>query len=238
MRGCLFTLALGFVVVALVVVIGLPALAGGLVTAGVKAAGLESNDITVNVTSDPPWDLVGLRADRVRVRATTATFRGLQIGALDVALQDVALLDRTAGAVTGQLTGVTVPDVGGSPLGLAAIALSGSGSAVTATTTVGGVDAAKLIASEISSATGITLPSTAVHLTAPNRVIVRTSSLTGTVTLSADAAGNLVASVPSVGAVTVLRSGQDLPIRLTSVKVNGSGGLVLAGTLTVGLLGG
>ena len=238
MRGCLFTIALAFVVVALIVVVGLPAVAAGVLTAGVRAAGLQANDITVNVTSDPPWDLVGLRADRVRVRATTATFHTLQIGALDVTLLDVVLLDRTAAGVNGQLTGVTVPNIGGHPLGLAAITLGGGGSAVTATTTVAAVDAQTLVASEISSATGLTLPVTAVHLAAPNKVIVKAAGLTGTATLSVDAAGNLVASLPSIGPVTVLRAGEDLPIRLTSVKVDASGGLVLAGVLAVILLGG
>ncbi len=237
MRGCLFTLALAFVVVALIVVIGLPAVAAGLLTAGVRAAGLQSNDITVNVTSDPPWDLALLHADRVRVRATKATFRGLQIGALDVTLQDVVLLDRTAAAVNGQLTGVTVPNVGGHPLGLAAIVLSGGGHAVTAATTIAAVDAQTLVASEIAAATGISLPVTAVHLAAPDKVIVKAAGLTGTVTLSVDAAGNLVATVPSVGPVTMLRAGEDLPVRLTSVRVDSTGGLVLAGTLAVSLLG-
>jgi hypothetical protein len=237
-RGCLFTLALAFVVLALLVVFGLPAIAAGVLTAGVRAAGLDSNDITVNVTSDPPWDLVGLRADRVRVRATTATFRGLHVGALDVTLQDVALVDRTAGGVNGQLTGVTVPNVGGRPLGLAAITLRGGGSEVTATTTIAAVDAQTLVASEIASATGLNLPVTAVHLAAPNKVVVNAAGLTATATLSVDASGNLVATVPGIGAVTVLRAGQDLPIRLTSVKVDSAGGLVLAGTLSVSLLGG
>lgn len=238
MRGCLFTLVLGFVVVALVVVIGLPAIAAGVITAGVRAAGLASNDITVNVSSDPPWDLLGLHADRVRVRATTATFRGLQIGALDVTLQDVAILGRTAGGVNGQLSAVTVPNIGGYPLGLASIVLSGGGSAVTASTTVAAIDAQTLVASEISSATGITLPVTAVRLVAPNKVVVKASGLTATATLSVDPAGNLLATLPGVGPVTVLRAGEDLPMRLTAVKVDASGGLVLAGTLSVNLLGG
>jgi hypothetical protein len=239
MRGCLFTLALGFVVVALIVLIGLPAIAAGVLTAGVRAAGIQSNDITINVTSDPPWDLTGLRADRVRVRATAATFRGLQVGALDVTLQDVALLDRTAAGVNGQLTGVTVPNIGGHPLVLAAIILSGGGgSAVTATTTIAAIDAQTLVASEIASATGLNLPATAVHLAAPNKVAVKAAGLTGTATLSVDATGNLVATVPGVAPVIVLRAGEDLPIRLTAVQVNSSGGLALAGTLAVSLLGG
>ena len=237
MRGCLFTIALAAVVVALIVFIGLPAVAAGLLTAGVKAAGLQANDTTVNVAADPPWDLLGLHADRVRVRATTATFRGLQIGALDVTLLDVSIVDRTANSVAGRMTGVTVPNVAGQPLGLEAINLSGGGDQVTATTTVAAADAQALVAAEVGSVTGVTIPATAVHLAAPNKVIVK-AVVTITAVLSVDANGNLVATATGIPPVTVLRAGEDIPMKFSSVKVDASGSLVLSGVLAVGLLGG
>ena len=80
MRGCLFTLLLGAIVIGLFVVVVLPAIAAGALTAGVEAAGLQSDDTIVTVSSDPPTDLLGLHADQVRIRATDATFRGLEIG--------------------------------------------------------------------------------------------------------------------------------------------------------------
>ena len=58
-----------------------------MVTAAVTAAGLQADDTTVTVSSDPPTDLIGLHADRVRVRATDATFRDLAIGELDLVLR-------------------------------------------------------------------------------------------------------------------------------------------------------
>ena len=82
--------------IAVFVVIGLPAIAAGAITAGVTAAGLQSDDTVVTVSSDPPTDLLGLHADRVRVRATDATFRGLEIASLDLTLHDLHLVDRTA----------------------------------------------------------------------------------------------------------------------------------------------
>jgi hypothetical protein len=236
-RGCLFTIILAAVVVALIVVIGLPALAAGLLTAGVKAAGLQANDITVNVTADPPWDLLGLHADRVRVRATSATFRGLQIGALDVTLTNVSIVDRTANGVAGRLTGVTVPNVAGQPLGLEAINLAGSGDQVTATTTIAAADAQALVAAEIASVTGVTVPLTAVHLAAPDKVVVK-MAITLTAVLSVDASGNLVATAAGIPPVTLLRAGEDVPMKFTSVKVDAGGNLVLAGDLAVSLLGG
>jgi hypothetical protein len=238
MRGCLFTLLLGVVVVAFLVVVGLPAVAAGALTAGVRAAGLQAADTTVTVASDPPTDLVGLHADRVRVRATHATFRGLEIGALDVSLRDVSLIDRTAAGVSGTLTGATVPNIGGRPLALQTITLSGGGSAVTASTTVAGADASRLIADAVESSLG-TRP-TSVTLSAPDVVTVKLV-ITVTARLSVDAAGDLVATVasgPAAGQVVVLlRGGEDLPIRLTAARVTSMGDLHLDGTLAVGLLG-
>lgn len=238
MRGCLFTLVLAAVVVALIVVVGLPAVAAGVLTAGVRAAGLQSNDLTVNVSSDPPWDLLLLHADRVRIRATSATYQNLQIGALDVTMTHVALIDRTVDTVGGQLTGVTVPNVAGRPLGLPAITLSGGGADVMASTTIAAVDAQTLVAAEIANVIGVNLPASAVHLSSPNRVTVKSGTMTLSATLAIDANGNLVATAPSLPAVTVLRAGEDIPLRLTSVKVDAAGGLTLAGDLAVSLLGG
>ncbi len=238
MRGCLFTLALAAVVVALIVVVGLPAVAAGLLTAGVRAGGLEAADTVVTVTADPPWDLLELRADRVRVRATHATFRGLQIGALDVTLLDVSVLGRTAGGVEGRLTGVTVPDVAGQPLGLGAIDLAGGGDRVTASTTIAAADARSLVAAEIATVTGVDVPATAVRLVPPDKVVV-SEGLSVTATLSVDAAGNIVATAPGLPPVTLLRAGEDVPISFTSVRVvDSAGDLALAGILEVALLGG
>ncbi len=237
MRGCLFTIGLAAVVVALVVFIGLPAVAAGVLTAGVKAAGLQADDITVSVSADPPWNLLSLHADRVRVRATSATFRGLHIGALDVTLLDASILDRSAASVAGRLTGVTVPNVAGQPLGLGAVNLAGGGGQVTATTTVAVADAQALVAAEVASVTGAAVPASAVHLSAPDKVVVKSARLL-TATLSVDGSGDLVATADGIAPVTLLRAGEDVPMKVTSVRVDAAGNVVLAGDLVVSLLGG
>jgi hypothetical protein len=236
-RGCLFTVVLAAAVVALIVLIGLPAVAAGLLTAGVRAAGLQANDLTVNLTADPPWDLLGLHAGRVRVRATSATFRGLQIGALDVTLLDVSILGRSANGVAGRLAGVTVPNVAGQPLGLEAINLAGGGDQVTASTTVAAADARALVAAEVASVTGVSVPASSVRLIAPDTVVVK-AGVTVTAILSVDGGGNLVATAAGSTTVTLLRAGEDVPMRFTSVKVDAQGNLDLTGDLAVSLLGG
>lgn len=236
MRGCLFTLLLAAIVGAFVVVVGLPVVAAAVLTGAVQAVGLQASDTTVVVSSEPPTDLLLMQADRVRVRATGATFRGLKIGALDVTLTGVSLLGRTADEVSGMLRAVTVPDVAGQPLGLEAIRLSGGGETVIASTTIAAADARAIVAAEVASLVGISVPPSAIRLEAPDKVTVKAAT-TVTVTLSVDKDGDLVATVPKAAPVVLIRAGQDIPMRLTSVKVTASGGLELVGTLSIGILG-
>jgi len=238
MRGCLFVLAMAAAVAALVVVVGLPAFAAGALTAGAGAAGLNAADTTVTVSADPPTDLVGLHADRVRIRATHATFRGLEIDALDVTLTDVSLLDRTAATVSGRLEGVTLPNIGGRSMRLGTITLSGGGSAVIATTTVPATEVEALIADAAESALGIR--PTKVALAAPDRVTAQVGvAVAGR--LAATPAGDLVITgldaPAAAGDIVLLRGGEDVPIRITSVTVNADGSVRLVGELLAGLLG-
>ena len=238
MRGCLFTLILGAVVAALFVLFALPALAAGALTGAITAAGLQSDDTVVTVSSDPPTDLLGLRADRVRVRATDATFRGLEIERLDLTLHDVAFVDRTASAIDGRMDGVVVPDVGGRRLALASIGLAGSGDTVLATTTIPAADVEALIADGVEDALG-SRP-TSVALAPPDRLTVRLLvAVRGRFVVSES--GDLLVRVtngPAEGQeITLLRAGVDIPLRLTDAVVNEAGDLELTGELTMSLLG-
>lgn len=239
MRGCLFTLLLGGIVMAIVIVFGLPALAAGLVTGGLGAAGLVADDTTVTVSSDPPTDLLGLHADRVRVRASNATFRGTHIGQLELDLSDVAVLDRTAAAVAGRLTDVSVETADG-PVSLARITIAGPGDAVIATAVMPGAQATSLIADAIESRTG-TRPAS-VRLSAPDRLTVRMAGVSLSGRLVVTAAGDLVVRTDAVGPiaaleVTLLADGAGLPVKLSRVRVTPAGDLRLDGLLSIGILG-
>lgn len=239
MRGCLFTLVLAAAVIAFVILVGLPAVAAGVLTTGVRAAGLDAADTTVTVASNPPTDLLGLHADSVRVRATHATFRGVAIGSLDVTLSNVAIVDRTIGGVSGTLRDVTVPDIGGRPASLQAITLSGTGGALTASTTIPAAQAQAMVADGIASAVG-TRPSS-VAFSAPDRVTVRLDGLAVTGRLGVNPAGDVVATIangPLQGQqVVVLAAGSGLPINVTAATVTPAGELRVDGNLAVGLLG-
>jgi hypothetical protein len=238
-RGCLFTILLALAVIAFGVVVGLPALAAGVLTTGVRAAGLDATDLTVTVTSDPPTDLLGLHADRVRVRATHATFRGLAIGSLDVTLSNVAIVDRTFGGVAGTLKAVTVPDVGGEPADLSAVTLAGADGAITASTVIPAARAQGLLADGIAKA--IAIRPTSVAFAAPDRVTAGLGFVTVTGRLGVDPAGDVIATIsngPLQGQqVILLAVGGSLPIHVTSATVTAAGDVRIDGTLTVGLLG-
>ena len=60
-----------------------------------RAAGLQADDTTVTVSSDPPTDLLGLHADRVRVRRDRRDVPRPRRSARSTSmLRDVAILDR------------------------------------------------------------------------------------------------------------------------------------------------
>lgn len=238
MRGCLFTLLLGSIVTGFLVVVGLPALAGGLLTAGVSAAGLVADDTAVTVSSSPPTDLLGLHADTVRVTATDATFRGMEIGALDLALGDVAILGRSAATVDGELRRVTIPTSDGRELGVERIVLLGGSDAITTTTTISGQEVEALAGPAIEAELGVR-PSS-IRLEAPDRLVIK-AGVTISGRLAVTRGGNLV--LRADGALTdgtplvLLRGGSDLPVVLTSVLVTEGGDLQLTGDLAIDPLG-
>ncbi len=238
MRGCLFTLLLGAIVIAFLVVVGLPALAGGILTAGVSAAGLVADDTAVTVSSSPPTDLLGLHADTVRVTATDATFRGMQIGALDLALGDVGILDRTAVTVDGELRNVTIRTPGGRDVAIERIVLLGGGDDITTTTVVSNDEAGALLRAAIEAELGVR-PSS-VRLEAPDQVVIRAGvTISGrlAVTRGGDLVVRAAAGLADGTPLVVLRGGEDLPITLTSVMVTDGGDLQLAGGLLISPLG-
>jgi hypothetical protein len=239
MRGCLFTILLGIVVIAIVVVVGLPAVAAGVLTGGIRAAGLQSDDLTVKVSSDPPTDLVGMHADRVHVVASDATFRGMDIGQLDLTLEDVADLDRTAGAIDGTLGDVGLRLATGEDVTLSRITISGNSDGITATTVIPAAQARALIMDAVERETGVRPAD--VTLSSPDLVGIRTSvglELEGRLDVTPNGDLVLTGEGPLAGRAAVLvQGGQDLPIELTDVRVNANGGLRLTGDLALSILG-
>ncbi len=231
--------AAGLVALALLVTVGLPPIAAGVLTGAVTAAGLQADDTTVTVASNPPTDLLTLHADVVEITASDATFRGVRIGSLDITLHGVDLPGRTADEVDGRLSDVSLDNGTTGAIGLSRVRLSGGGEAITASSSVPAADARTLVADAVETATG-SRPSS-VTLTAPDQVRVRLGGLTVHGRLSVTRSGDLVVDIedgPSAGdRLTVLGADSQQLIHLTGVTVTGSGALRLTGTLEVGLLG-
>lgn len=239
MRGCLYTLFLAAVALALLVGVALPAVAAGMLTGAVTTVGLQSADTTVTVSSDPPTGLLLLRADRVHITATNATFHGLQIGSLDITLTGVSLLDRSAQGVDGRLDHVVATGLGVALVNLGTIQLGGGGDTVTVAATMPAAEAQILMSDAVRTSLGVSPAS--LSLTSPDGVQAVVAGVTVHARLSATSTGDLIATVldgPSTGrAVTVLTPGPDFPIQVTQATVTAAGALRLRGVLTFGLLG-
>ena len=152
--------------------------------------------------------------------------------------RDVEILDQTADAVDGRLTDVRIENIGGREVVLDAITIAGGGDDITATTTFPGRDVERLLADAAEAQLG-TRPKS-VSLSSPNRVTIDVGfDVEGTLEVSED--GDLVLIVPDSpladGEVVLLRGGEDLPIRLTGVRVTEDGDLRLSGDLAIGILG-
>ena len=229
MRGCLFTLLLGAAAIAAFVLIGAAGDRGGRRSPRASRPPASSRDDTVvTVASDPPTDLLGLHADRVRIRATDATFRGLAIGSLDLTLHDLHFVDRTAASIEGTLDDVTATGVGGRDLTLQTITVSGGGDTVTATTTIPAAEVEGLIADTVEQQLGAR--PTDVRLAAPDRLTVELVVAVKGRFIVSDA-GDLQVKItngPVAGqVVTLLDASSGLPMHLTAAKVTPAGDLQL-----------
>jgi hypothetical protein len=163
----------------------------------------------------------------------------MEIGALDLALGDVQILERTAGSVDGQLDDVTVTGAGGQRINIERITLLGGPDGITTTTVIPNGAVKPLIADAIEAQAG-SRP-TSVTLRAPDRVsfILGGTKVAGRFAVTPD--GDLVVrgddGLTQGREIVLVRGGDDLPVELTSVKVTASGGLRLAGDLAIGILG-
>ena len=230
MRGCLtwffVVLAVGLVCVWSFA----PAVAGVLVGAGLGTAGFESKDKQVTVVADPPIELLTLRADKVHILATDATFSGLRIAGVDLLLGGVGLMGRQADSVTGTLTGVGVPSALGATATISAVALSGPSSDLRATLTFTAKDIQALASAAVQGQMGST--PTKVTLTAPDKVAVIASGISVRGRLVVDSGGGLVLVTTSPPGfsdpIDIIRPGPTEPLHLTSIVLRANGATVTA----------
>ena len=230
MRGCLTWFFVLLAVVLIATWAFAPVVAAGLVSAGLGTAGFDSADKKVTVIADPPIELLTLRADKVRIQATDATFAGLRIAGVDLTLGGVGLMGREAESVEGTLTGVRIPTLLGSTATIDSVSLSGPSADLRAILTFGLKDVQALASAAVEGQMGST--ATKVTLTAPDKVTVVASGINVRGRLVVDKAGGLVLITTSPagfsGPIDIIRPGPTQPLRLTSIVLRTNGATVTA----------
>lgn len=209
----------------------LPPILGGVAVGMLRDAGLQSADIRVDVSADPPLRLIGLAADRVRVRATGVEIETLQAESVDVTLRDVSLRDRTFNAIEGRIEGASLTPAEGPTIRVSTIQVSGPPEAALMTMTLSEDDVGAIVRSTIARSFG--LEATDIALQAPDRLTFRIGGEALGGRLRVDETGGLVFTEDR-GQITLdlFRSTPSDPAVLRSARVEGDS-LEVTGTLNV-----
>ena len=233
MRGCLFTLVLGAVVIGALLVFALPRVLEGAITASLTTAGFQARETSVRLEQDDPLSLIGLKADRVTIDAVDATIGDLDAGAVHLVLEDVDLGTREADAVTGTLSDVAAVSAG-DPIDIPEIRLAGDTTKLEAVASIDASDVEAIVTERVTAALGE--PPTAVRIEAPNvmTITVRGFPVTGTLLIDETGALRLSLSDPISTDLVILEPKATL-MDLRAVRVAGDR-LVLEGDVDVSTL--
>jgi hypothetical protein len=230
-RGCLSVMVLGGAFLAGLVWFAGPPVASGVVTLALQGSGLAADRLDVQVTADPPLELAVGRADRVAIQATVASWRGVRLASLDLKLDAVDLLARTAASAEGRLERVELDAAGGQTV-VADVEIAGAADAAATTVRIGAANVEAVTIDAFEAHFGAR-PSSA-RLVAPNTVRVDLGGLTVDSRLSIGSKGSVVATARG-DTIVLFTPNTALPLHLTKLAVT-SVGLELRGTLDVGAL--
>jgi hypothetical protein len=194
-----------------------PSLAG----AGLRAAGLRSQSLTVQIQADPPLPLLIGRADRMQVEGQGVAFGTFEAAAMTAEVQPVDLLDPNVMRFSGRFEGAAI---GSLPLGTVTVA------GTLPTVSFQAVIPTETVRQLAASATGA--PAADITLQAPATIglSIGGQALTGTLSISADGRSLLVSSAASGGPITLIQLPADPPLVIRGLAV-GPAGLELTGTL-------
>ena len=233
MRGCLFTLVLGAVVIGALLVFALPRVLEGVITASLTTAGFQARETSVRLEQDDPLSLIRLKADRVTIDAVDATIGDLDAGAVHLVLEDVDLGIRAADAVTGTLSDVATVSAG-DPIDIPEIRLAGDTTKLEAVASIDASDVEAIVKERVTAALGE--PPTDVRIEAPNvmTITVRGFPVTGTLLVDETGALRLSLSDPISTDLVILEPKATL-MDLRAVRVAGDR-LVLEGDVDVSTL--
>jgi hypothetical protein len=232
-RSCLSFVVFVALLLGVFAWVGLPALVGGGVQLALAASGFRGDDTTVDVRSDPPTNLLGGHADRLVIRSRDVRSGSLTAGSMDLTLDDVALLERQAAAVTGTLDDVAIADGSGEAFAVERVDIAGPSGAADATLRIA-PDEVRHRAIAALGAGGLVIDD--VRLEAPNTLAVSALGRTVRGSLVVDPDGALALSLPGVAQVALVAPPEDLPIRFRSVSIAPDGRLVIAANVDLRVL--
>jgi hypothetical protein len=228
LRALLGALLFATIVVAILVFVVVPYLAGPVITGVLQSTGIvQGGDVSVE-TKGTGAELVRGHADAVRVQGQDVALQGLTIGDADVTLRDVALFERTFQAVDGTLERVRVPVTNGPVVTIASIDLDGPADAVAATGKLDAEEAAEVIR-EATEQAGVRID----EATLGDGVIrLRRGDLSIDAVLSVRNGSLILDPNGGLPSVVLMKSTGNDPWQLDRVTVT-SAGLAISGILDV-----
>ena len=226
MRGLLKFLLVVGVVIAVLVFVVLPVVAGPILTSLARGSGFAGDDVTVDVEANGA-QLLGGTADGLRLRGGALEAGGMSIGDYDVTVGGVSVFDREFDTVRGRLGDVSLAS-GGRTLRIESLELDGPADAARAVGRVDEREGERLIR---DAARRAGLPADEVSLE-DDAVAIRDGGRTTRGRLAVDDEGAVVVELERGRTVELLGADGTGRWRVEDIRATADG-IALEGTLDV-----
>jgi hypothetical protein len=236
MRGCLSFLVFAALLIGVGLWYALPPVTAGLVGIALSTTGFESRDTRVEVTANPPFELLAGHADALSIASTGVRTGRLTAGSLSLDLTDLDLFGRNARETTGTLADVAVGDASGGTLRVRRIDVAGPLDHARATLVV---DEAAVADRTLQAIANAGLAVTSVSMAPPDGLVVEALGrrLSGRLTIGPG--GAIALELPAIGPVPILSPPPDLRLTFDAVTVAADHALVVEATIDLrSILGG
>lgn len=224
MRSCLLSLLITIALLVVVLWLTLPMLAGYAILGMLNIGGFNGRDTQVEVQANPPLIILTGHADTVHLVSNDVSVNELRARRIDLQLDDVAVLSRHVGAVHGTLEGVDVMGAATAGRSDATVRVSvqevrveGPAFMAGATVVMTGAEAARLAASQLKIASGMTAT---VSFKTPDAVTIKSGGQTQIGHLVVKEGALLL--VPDGGkmpTVVLMKPGKGNPFIFTAARV-------------------
>src|SRR3954454_1702573 len=191
MRGCLFVLVVGALILGLLAWFASPLLASAAVGFALDNGGFTAATTTVTVRADPPPRILLGHADTVEIVATDVAFRTFHARSLDLVLTDVDIVGRKADRIEGTIVGATMTSADGVATE-ASVDIDGDAAAADTTVIVDGATVDRVVRATLLRQIGVA--PTRTELVAPDIIRIVSPGATIEGRLIVDASGSVALS--------------------------------------------